>query len=240
MSQPTDHSMRVFIENEAGSRRKHVYDPRTLAHLATADVSAAYPYPYGFVLGTCGGDGDAVDCFVLTATRLASGSVVDCEPVGLPRADRGRRHRPQGAGGAARHRRGARQGGGGAAAGLHLSHVRARAWQANGARLPPWAAGCRRLRAEVPRPGAKLGRAPHASRRFVGWGSPGLEPGAVTTTGLAAGTTTCAPTRSMVRTARKSAPLRTLRHRRAGLRDRASSDARSLHPGYGTVSFSSD
>jgi inorganic pyrophosphatase len=75
--------MRVFIENEAGSRRKRIYDERTLAHLHTVDVSAAYPYPYGFVLGTRGGDGDAVDCFVLTAAPLPSGTIVDCVPVGL-------------------------------------------------------------------------------------------------------------------------------------------------------------
>jgi inorganic pyrophosphatase len=75
--------MRVFIENEAGSVRKHVYDERTLMLLRSVEVSAAYPYPYGFVLGTIGGDGAAVDCFVLTQAPLASGAIVDCEPVGL-------------------------------------------------------------------------------------------------------------------------------------------------------------
>jgi inorganic pyrophosphatase len=54
-----------------------------LAHLHSSEVSAAYPYPYGFVLGTISGDGDAVDCFVLTRAPLASGVTVDCEPVGL-------------------------------------------------------------------------------------------------------------------------------------------------------------
>jgi inorganic pyrophosphatase len=75
--------VRIFIENEAGSRRKNTYDERTLKHLSSAEVSAAYPYPYGFVLGTRGEDGDAVDCFVLTATPLRSGAIVECEPVGL-------------------------------------------------------------------------------------------------------------------------------------------------------------
>jgi inorganic pyrophosphatase len=75
--------MRVFIENEAGSRRKNIYDERTLAHLRTVGVSAAYPFPYGFVLGTVSGDGNAVDCFVLTATPLRSGATVECEPLGL-------------------------------------------------------------------------------------------------------------------------------------------------------------
>ena len=47
------------------------------------DVSAAYPFPYGFVVGTKAGDGDAADCFVLTARNLVSGTATDCEPVGL-------------------------------------------------------------------------------------------------------------------------------------------------------------
>jgi inorganic pyrophosphatase len=78
-----DEWMRVFIENEAGSRRKNIYDERTLAHLRSIEVSAAYPFPYGFVLGTVSGDGDAVDCFVLTETPLRSGTIVECEPAGL-------------------------------------------------------------------------------------------------------------------------------------------------------------
>jgi inorganic pyrophosphatase len=75
--------VRIFIENEAGSRRKNTFDEATLVHLRSAEVSAAYPYPYGFVLGTRGDDGDAVDCFVLTAEPLRSGTTVECEPIGL-------------------------------------------------------------------------------------------------------------------------------------------------------------
>jgi inorganic pyrophosphatase len=75
--------MRVLIENEAGSSRKNSYDETTLRHLGSTAVSAAYPYPYGFVLGTKGSDGDAIDCFVLTASPLRSGATVDCEPIGL-------------------------------------------------------------------------------------------------------------------------------------------------------------
>lgn len=75
--------MRVLIENEAGSRRKNTYDETSLLWLKAEDVSAAYPFPYGFVVGTKAGDGDAADCFVLTARKLASGTIVDCEAVGL-------------------------------------------------------------------------------------------------------------------------------------------------------------
>jgi inorganic pyrophosphatase len=54
-------TLKVFIENEAGSYEKKTYDERTLAHLETKPVSAAYPFAYGLVIGTRGDDGDAVD-----------------------------------------------------------------------------------------------------------------------------------------------------------------------------------
>jgi inorganic pyrophosphatase len=75
--------MRVFIENEAGSRRKNTYDETTLAFVKAEEVSAAYPFPYGFAVGTQADDGDAADCFVLTTRKLGSGMIVDCEPAGL-------------------------------------------------------------------------------------------------------------------------------------------------------------
>jgi inorganic pyrophosphatase len=75
--------MRVFIENESGSKRKNVYDPVTLALVRTVEVSAAYPYPYGFIVGTIGGDGQAVDCFVLTPAALEAGAIVECDAIGL-------------------------------------------------------------------------------------------------------------------------------------------------------------
>jgi inorganic pyrophosphatase len=75
--------MHVLIENEAGSRRKNTYDETSLLWLKAEDVSAAYPFPYGFVVDTKAGDGDAADCFVLTARNLTSGTLIDCEPLGL-------------------------------------------------------------------------------------------------------------------------------------------------------------
>jgi inorganic pyrophosphatase len=76
-------TMRVFIENEAGSRQKHIWDERTLERLRSVEISAPYPFPYGFVPGTVSDDGAAVDCFVLTKAPLAAGAMVDCEPVAL-------------------------------------------------------------------------------------------------------------------------------------------------------------
>ena len=76
-------SMKVFIQNEAGSFDKNFYDEKTLTFTGTARVSRAYPLPYGFILNTTGDDGLNVDCFVLTKTSLHTGQIVECDPVGL-------------------------------------------------------------------------------------------------------------------------------------------------------------
>ena len=75
--------MKVFVESEAGSNQKKLYDEKTLAYKRTMSVSRAYPYPYGFILDTTNVDGDNLDCFIITDTRLESGKMYECEPIGL-------------------------------------------------------------------------------------------------------------------------------------------------------------
>ena len=75
--------IQVFIEAEAGSRNKNRYDENTLEYKETGQVSKPYPYPYGFILGTRGPDGDSVDCYILTKDSLRAGTIVECEPIGL-------------------------------------------------------------------------------------------------------------------------------------------------------------
>jgi inorganic pyrophosphatase len=75
--------MKVFIQNEAGSFVKHTHDEKTLALKGEAQVSRAYPFPYGFILNTTAEDGDNVDCFVLTRDALRTGQIVECEAIGL-------------------------------------------------------------------------------------------------------------------------------------------------------------
>ncbi len=75
--------MIVFIENEAGSDQKNLYNEKTLKYKKTVTVSRKYPYPYGFILDTTSGDGDNLDVFVITNKKLKSGQVVECEPIGL-------------------------------------------------------------------------------------------------------------------------------------------------------------
>ena len=44
--------IRVFVENEAGSNRKNYHDEKTLTYRNSQVVSHAYPFPYGFIIGT--------------------------------------------------------------------------------------------------------------------------------------------------------------------------------------------
>ncbi len=75
--------IKVFIENETGSNQKNMYDEKTLRHKKTVTVSREYPYPYGFILNTTSGDGDNLDCFVLTDKKLKTGEIVECKPIAL-------------------------------------------------------------------------------------------------------------------------------------------------------------
>jgi len=75
--------MKVFIENEAGSDQKNIFDEETLTYKKTVTVSARYPFPYGFILETKSGDGDNLDCFVLTDRPLRSGEIIEVDAIGM-------------------------------------------------------------------------------------------------------------------------------------------------------------
>jgi inorganic pyrophosphatase len=75
---------KVFIQVEAGSCEKKLYNEKTLEYKGTRQGSIPYPYAYGFILETSAGDdGDNLDCYVITKESLKPGTVVECEPIGL-------------------------------------------------------------------------------------------------------------------------------------------------------------
>ena len=76
-------NVRIFIQNEAGSNQKHYHDEKTLEWKRVAAVSARYPFPYGFVVGTTAADGGNADCFVITEERLRTGQLVEGRVAGL-------------------------------------------------------------------------------------------------------------------------------------------------------------
>lgn len=75
--------MEVFIENEGGSTDKNCFDEQTMEYIKTVTIARPYPYPYGFFPGTKSGDGDNLDCFVVTNRDLKSRERVVVEPVGM-------------------------------------------------------------------------------------------------------------------------------------------------------------
>jgi hypothetical protein len=45
-------TVRVFVQSKAGPTQKQYHEEKTLAHVRTASVAHAYPYLYGFIVGT--------------------------------------------------------------------------------------------------------------------------------------------------------------------------------------------
>ena len=76
-------SFTVFVENEAGSDQKNLYDEKSLEFKKSVTVSLPYPFPYGFIVDTTGGDGDNVDCFIITDRKLKTGDTVQCKAIGM-------------------------------------------------------------------------------------------------------------------------------------------------------------
>ena len=75
-------SIRAVVEVEKGSSKRAVFD-NNLKVLKYRQVSAYYPFAYGFILNTTSDDGAGVDCYILTNKHLEMGSIVACKPIGL-------------------------------------------------------------------------------------------------------------------------------------------------------------
>jgi inorganic pyrophosphatase len=75
--------IKVFIQVAAGSCDRKIYNEKTLKYKGTRRGSQPYPYPYGFILYTTAEDGGNLDCYILTNEGLESGTIVECEPIGL-------------------------------------------------------------------------------------------------------------------------------------------------------------
>lgn len=75
--------IQMFIQAAAGSYDRKIYDERNLVYLETHHGDLPYPYPYGFITGTSAEDGACVDCYLITSDPFMSGTIVECEPVGL-------------------------------------------------------------------------------------------------------------------------------------------------------------
>ena len=75
----------VFIEIPAGSRNKYEFDEELGGVVLDRRLftSMSYPADYGFVEGTLGEDGDALDALVLVADPTFPGCRIRVRPVGV-------------------------------------------------------------------------------------------------------------------------------------------------------------
>jgi inorganic pyrophosphatase len=79
----------VVIETPKGSPNKLGYDPELGAFKLNAVMpqGSSFPFDFGFIPGTRGGDGDPVDVLVLMDYPLTPGSIVEARLIGVISAD---------------------------------------------------------------------------------------------------------------------------------------------------------
>jgi inorganic pyrophosphatase len=75
--------LKAFIEVDGGTDQRPKYNEETLEYIKTITVYKPYPYAYGFLLDTKSGDGDHLDCYVITSTHLKSGEILEVEAIGM-------------------------------------------------------------------------------------------------------------------------------------------------------------
>jgi inorganic pyrophosphatase len=81
----------VIIETPKGSRNKYAYDPaeRIFALKKVLPAGMAFPYDFGFVPSTRGGDGDPLDVLVLMDEPAFPGCKLTCRIVGVIEGEQG-------------------------------------------------------------------------------------------------------------------------------------------------------
>jgi inorganic pyrophosphatase len=86
-----DGSFNAVVETPRGDRTKFAYDPET--HLFRAKkllpLGLAFPFPFGFLPSTKGGDGDPLDVLLITDADLPIGTLVRIRLIGVIEAEQG-------------------------------------------------------------------------------------------------------------------------------------------------------
>ncbi len=81
--------LNVIIETPKGSRNKFDYEPKLGVFMLAGvlPAGAVFPYDFGFVPATLGGDGDPMDVLVLMDEPAFAGCLVPCRLIGVIEAD---------------------------------------------------------------------------------------------------------------------------------------------------------
>jgi inorganic pyrophosphatase len=81
----------VIIETPKGSRNKYAFDPeeRIFSLAKVLPAGMAFPYDFGFVPSTLGGDGDPLDVLVLMDEPAFPGCKLTCRLVGVIEGEQG-------------------------------------------------------------------------------------------------------------------------------------------------------
>jgi inorganic pyrophosphatase len=82
-------NLTVVIETPKGSQNKFVYEPRFAAFVlkGVLPAGAVFPFDFGFVPSTLGGDGDPLDVLVLMDAPAFAGCIVPCRLIGVIEAE---------------------------------------------------------------------------------------------------------------------------------------------------------
>ena len=81
----------VVIETPKGSRNKYAFDPhnRVFELKKVLPAGMAFPYDFGFLPSTKGGDGDPLDVLVLMDEPAFPGCVLKCRVIGVIEGEQG-------------------------------------------------------------------------------------------------------------------------------------------------------
>ena len=87
----------VVIETPRGCRNKYAYDEEAKAFRLKKimPVGAVFPYDFGFIPHTKGGDGDPLDILVIMDEAAYPGCIVGCKIVGILKAVQSEKDGPE-------------------------------------------------------------------------------------------------------------------------------------------------
>lgn len=86
-----DGALNAIVETPRGDRTKFAYDRQTGLFLAKKlmPLGFAFPFPFGFLPSTEGGDGDPLDVLLITDADLPMGTLVRIRLIGVLEAEQG-------------------------------------------------------------------------------------------------------------------------------------------------------